>query len=151
MIMLNIIRSHLDRNLLGLTTCPVTKLRKNLGQIWALILEYWQSCCCSDVLHLDRNLLGLRTCPVTKLRKHLGQIWALILEYRQSCCCSDVLPFNLFLIICTIAVFILKTSFKPGLHMVGKIAEHAYDDALKRILMLPTYSLKIFLANYQNL
>ena len=38
MIMLNIIRSHLDRNLLGLRTCPITKLRKHVGQIWALFL-----------------------------------------------------------------------------------------------------------------
>ena len=38
MITLNIIRSHLDRNLLGLGTCPVTKLTKHLGQIWALFL-----------------------------------------------------------------------------------------------------------------
>ena len=40
---------------------------------------------------------------------------------------------------------------KPGLHMVGRIAEHPCDDASKRILKLPTYRLKIFLVKYQNL
>ena len=40
---------------------------------------------------------------------------------------------------------------KPGLHIVVRIAEHACDDALKRILKLSTYRLKIFLVKYQNL
>ena len=38
-------------------------------------------------------------------------------------------------------------SLKPGLHIVGKIPEHACDDASKRNLKLPTYQLKIFLVN----
>ena len=41
--------------------------------------------------------------------------------------------------------------FKPGLHIVGRIAEHAWDDASKSILKLSTYRLKIFLVKHQNL
>ena len=42
-------------------------------------------------------------------------------------------------------------SLKPGLHIVVRIAEHACDDASKRILKLSTYRLKLFLVKYQNL
>ena len=45
----------------------------------------------------------------------------------------------------------MENRLKPGLHIVGRIAEHACDDASKRILKLSTYRLKIFLAKYQNL
>ena len=38
MIMLNIIRSHLDRNLLGLRTCPITDLRKEPWTEMGIIL-----------------------------------------------------------------------------------------------------------------
>ena len=44
-----------------------------------------------------------------------------------------------------------KQLFKPGLDIVERIAEHACDDASKRILKLSTYRLKIFLVKYQNL
>ena len=40
---------------------------------------------------------------------------------------------------------------KPGLHIVVKVAEHACDDASKRILKPSTDRLKIFLVKYQNL
>ena len=40
---------------------------------------------------------------------------------------------------------------KPGLHIVGRIAERICDDASKRTLKLSTYRLKIFLMKYQNL
>ena len=40
---------------------------------------------------------------------------------------------------------------KPGLHIVVKVAEHACDDATKKILKPSTYRLKIFLVKYQNL
>ena len=50
----------------------------------------------------------------------------------------------------TVLEFPMRT-VKPGLHMVGRIAEHACDDASKRILKLLTYRLKIFLVKYQNL
>ena len=46
---------------------------------------------------------------------------------------------------------ILKTDVKPGLHIVGRTAEHACDDASNRILKLSSYRLKIFLMKYQNL
>ena len=36
---------------------------------------------------------------------------------------------------------------KPGLHFVVTIAEHASDDAPKRILRLPAHRLQIFLVN----
>ena len=45
----------------------------------------------------------------------------------------------------------LQWCLKPGLHIVGRIAEHACDDASERILKLPTYRLNIFLVKYQNL
>ena len=40
---------------------------------------------------------------------------------------------------------------KPGLHMVVRIAEHACDDASKRILKLSTYRLQIFFKRDQYL
>ena len=43
------------------------------------------------------------------------------------------------------------TPVKPGLHIVVRIAEHACDDALKRLLKLSEYRLKKFLVKYQNL
>ena len=39
----------------------------------------------------------------------------------------------------------------PGLPIVGRIAEHACDDASKSILKLSLYRLKIILVKYQNL
>ena len=70
--------------------------------------------------HLDRNLLGLRTCPVTKLRKHLGQIWALFLGILAVFLLLWCFTFYLFPIVCTIAFFILKTSFKAMSPYSGK-------------------------------
>ena len=40
---------------------------------------------------------------------------------------------------------------KPGLHIVVKAAEHACDDASKRILKLSIYSLQLFLVKHQYL
>ena len=40
---------------------------------------------------------------------------------------------------------------KPGLHIVVTIAEHASDDAPKRILKLPTHRLQIFLVKREYL
>ena len=40
---------------------------------------------------------------------------------------------------------------KPGLHIVVRVAEHACDDASKRILKRSAHRLKIFLVKYQNL
>ena len=40
---------------------------------------------------------------------------------------------------------------KPGLHIVVRIAEHACDDASKRILKLSEYRMKKFIVKYQNL
>ena len=47
----------------------------------------------------------------------------------------------------------LISTFKPagGLHIVVRVAEHACDDASKRILKPSTHRLKIFLVKYQNL
>ena len=42
-------------------------------------------------------------------------------------------------------------SLKPGLHIVGSIAEHACDDASKNILKLSIYRLKIIIVKYLNL
>ena len=42
-------------------------------------------------------------------------------------------------------------SIKPGLHIVVKVAEHARDDASKRILKPSTYQLQIFLVRDQYL
>ena len=41
--------------------------------------------------------------------------------------------------------------FKPGLHVVVRVAEHACDDASKRILKPSTYQLQIFLVRNQYL
>ena len=41
--------------------------------------------------------------------------------------------------------------FKPGLHMVVRVAEHACDDASKRILKFSTYRLQLFLVRDQYL
>ena len=40
---------------------------------------------------------------------------------------------------------------KPGLHIVVRVAEHACDDASKRILKPSTYRLQIFLVRDQYL
>ena len=40
---------------------------------------------------------------------------------------------------------------KPGLHIVVRVAEHAFNDASKRILKPSTYRLQIFLVRYQYL
>ena len=45
----------------------------------------------------------------------------------------------------------METRLKPVLHIFVRVAEHACDDASKRILKLSTYRLKIFLVKYQNL
>ena len=42
-------------------------------------------------------------------------------------------------------------AIKPGLHIVVKVAEHACDDASKRILKPSTYRLQIFLVKDQYL
>ena len=42
-------------------------------------------------------------------------------------------------------------SVKPGLHIVVRVAEHACDDASKRILKPSTYRLQIFLVRDQYL
>ena len=49
-------------------------------------------------------------------------------------------------------IFAIDTwrAVKPGLHIVVRIAEHACDDASKRILKLSTYRLKILPVKYQN-
>ena len=44
-----------------------------------------------------------------------------------------------------------KTDVKPGLHIVVRIAEHACDDASKRILKLSTYRLQIIFVRDQYL
>ena len=44
-----------------------------------------------------------------------------------------------------------SASLKPGLHMVVRVAEHACDDALKRILKPSTNQLQIFLVRDQYL
>ena len=41
--------------------------------------------------------------------------------------------------------------FKPGLHIVVTITEHASDDAMKRFLRLATHPLQIFLLKYKYL
>ena len=43
-----------------------------------------------------------------------------------------------------------KTTLKPALHIVVTVAEHASDDASKRILKPSTHRLKIFLVKYLN-
>ena len=43
----------------------------------------------------------------------------------------------------------LKYNLKPGLYIVVRVAEHACDDASKRILKLSTYRLQIFLMRDQ--
>ena len=43
------------------------------------------------------------------------------------------------------------SSLKPGLHIVVRVAEHACDDASKRILKPSTYRLQIFLVRDQYL
>ena len=45
----------------------------------------------------------------------------------------------------------MDSSFKPGLHIVVRVAEHACDDASKRILKPSTYRLQIFLVRDQYL
>ena len=57
----------------------------------------------------------------------------------------------MFATLLTTITTIWRPGFKPDLRVVGSIAGHACDDASKRILKLPTYQLKIFLAKYQNL
>ena len=44
-----------------------------------------------------------------------------------------------------------QETIKPGLHIVLTIAEHASDNAPKKILRLSTYRLKIFLVKYEYL
>ena len=41
----------------------------------------------------------------------------------------------------------MKMNVKPGLHIVVTVAEHACNDASKRILKLSIYPLQIFLEN----
>ena len=41
--------------------------------------------------------------------------------------------------------------FKPGLHIVIRVAEHACDDASKKIIKPSTYRLQIFLVRDQYL
>ena len=45
----------------------------------------------------------------------------------------------------------LEVSVKPGLHVVVRLAEHACDDASKRILKSSTYRLQMFLVRDQYL
>ena len=42
-------------------------------------------------------------------------------------------------------------SVKPGLHIVVRVAEHACDNASKKILKPSTYQLQIFLVKHQYL
>ena len=44
-----------------------------------------------------------------------------------------------------------SASLNSGLHIVVRVAEHACDNALKRILKLSTYPLQIFLVKHQYL
>ena len=44
-----------------------------------------------------------------------------------------------------------RLALKPGLHIVVRVAEHACDDASKRILKPSTYRLQIFLVRDQYL
>ena len=46
---------------------------------------------------------------------------------------------------------VLSLPLKPGLHIVVTVAEHACDDASKRILKLSIYPLQIFLVELQYL
>ena len=46
---------------------------------------------------------------------------------------------------------VLNFNLKPGLHIVVRVAEHACDDASKRILKPSTYRLQIFLVTDQYL
>ena len=45
----------------------------------------------------------------------------------------------------------MDSGIKPGLHIVVRVAEHACDDASKRILKPSTYRLQIFLVRNQYL
>ena len=45
----------------------------------------------------------------------------------------------------------MDSGIKPGLHIVIRVAEHACDDASKRILKTSTYRLQIFLVRNQYL
>ena len=45
----------------------------------------------------------------------------------------------------------LSLQLKPGLHIVATVAEHACDDASKRIVKLSMYPLQIFLVKHQYL
>ena len=47
--------------------------------------------------------------------------------------------------------YLNKLNFKPGLHIVVRVAEHVWDDVSKRILKPPSYLLQIFLARDQYL
>ena len=44
---------------------------------------------------------------------------------------------------------VVKVEMKPGLHIVVRVAEHACDDASKRILKPSTCRLQIFLVRDQ--
>ena len=46
---------------------------------------------------------------------------------------------------------IMKRSLKPGLHIAVRVAEHACDDASKRMLKPSTYRLQILLVRDQYL
>ena len=48
-------------------------------------------------------------------------------------------------------MFIDWMTLKPGLHIVVRVAEHACDDASKRIFKPSTYRLQIFLVREQFL
>ena len=48
-------------------------------------------------------------------------------------------------------MLIMSYFLKPGLHIVVTVAEHACDDASKRILKLLIYPLQIFLVKHQYL
>ena len=59
----------------------------------------------------------------------------------EKCCNDDSIQ----------SVCNLHKTLKPGLHIVVRVAEHASDDVLKRILKLSTYPLQIFLVKHQYL
>ena len=76
---------------------------------------------------------------------------------RHVAQCVDLLHLSLVLLyasaipVLTFSRKLDKITPKPGLHIVVRIAEHACDDASKRILKPSTYRLKIFLVRDQYL
>ena len=57
----------------------------------------------------------------------------------------------MFATVLTTITTIWRPGLKPGLHIVVRVAEHACDDASKRILKPSTYRLQIFLVRDQFL